>query len=93
MALILEFMFCVVVFLSTGYDRGLVWILGHSYIYWGATRGDVWPNGKQLCIPRQKAQIRWIGIPAMQWNRVLGEVYGFSRLDRAPDVLLLHVGG
>lgn len=81
-------------FLSlTGQTVGLVWILGHSYVFWGAKRADVRPNGRQLRIPRQEALIRWIGVPGMQWNRVLGEVYRFSRLDRPPDVLLWHVGG
>ncbi|PIO30058.1 hypothetical protein AB205_0079610 [Aquarana catesbeiana] len=76
-----------------GREVGLVWILGHSYVFWGAKRADVRPNGRQLRIPRQEVLIRWIGVPGMQWNRVLGEVHRFSCLDRAPDVLLLHVGG
>ncbi|PIO13242.1 hypothetical protein AB205_0184180 [Aquarana catesbeiana] len=76
-----------------GREVGLVWILGYYYVFWGAKRADVRQNGRQLMIPRQEVLFRWIGVPGMQWNRVLGEVHRFSRLDRSPDVLLLHVGG
>ncbi|XP_073466908.1 uncharacterized protein [Aquarana catesbeiana] len=71
----------------------LVWILGHSFVFWGAKRADVRPNGRQLGIPRQEARVRWIGLSGMMWNRVRSEVHKFARWDRAPDVLVLHVGG
>lgn len=74
-------------------EVGLVWILGHSYVYWGARRADVRPNGRQLGIPRQEAQVRWIGVPGMLWNRLRSEVHRFSCLDREPEVLVLYVGG
>lgn len=44
-------------------ELGLVWILGYSYVFWGAKRADVRPNGRQLRIPRQEALVRWIGVP------------------------------
>ncbi|XP_044125204.1 EZH inhibitory protein-like [Bufo gargarizans] len=31
--------------LSPGFPVALVWILGHSYVFWGAIRADVRPNG------------------------------------------------
>ncbi|XP_040183677.1 uncharacterized protein LOC120916805 [Rana temporaria] len=71
----------------------LVWIFGHSYVSWGARRAEVRPTGRQLGIPTQDAKVRWIGFPGMMWGRVLPEVLKFTRLDRAPDILLLHVGG
>lgn len=37
--------------------------------------------------------MRWIGILGMLWSRVLPEVHRYARLDRPPDVLLLHAGG
>lgn len=71
----------------------LVWIFGHSFVYWGARRADVRPNGRQLGISRHEASVRWIGIPGMLWSRVVPEVHRVSRWDRVPDVLVLHVGG
>ncbi|XP_077318300.1 uncharacterized protein LOC143940612 isoform X2 [Lithobates pipiens] len=71
----------------------LVWILGHSHVLFGAEQAAVKPEGKQLGFPREQVRVRWIGIPGMLWSRVLREVQHYSRLDRPPDVLLLHVGG
>lgn len=71
----------------------LVWILGHSYVFWGAKRAEVRQDGRQLGFSREQVRIRWIGVRGMLWSRVLPEVHHYARLDRPPDVLLLHVGG
>lgn len=71
----------------------LVWIFGHSFVYWGAERADVRPAGRQLGLPLADARIRWIGIRGMRWPRLLSEFQFFAGLDRAPDVLVIHAGG
>ncbi|PIO39553.1 hypothetical protein AB205_0008570 [Aquarana catesbeiana] len=71
----------------------LVWILGHSYVFLGAEQAALKPEGQQLGFPRGQVRIKWIGVPGMLWSRVLREVEHYCRLDRPPDVLLLHVGG
>ncbi|XP_040294350.1 uncharacterized protein LOC121005644 [Bufo bufo] len=71
----------------------LVWILGHSYVFWGAIRADVRPSGRQLGVSPELATVRWLGVRGMLWGGVLREVHHFVRLDRPPDVLVLHVGG
>ncbi|XP_040184663.1 uncharacterized protein LOC120917438 [Rana temporaria] len=71
----------------------LVWILGHNYVVLGAAHAGLNPDGLQLGFPREQVRIKWIGVPGMLWSRVLPEVNHYSRLDRPPDVLLLHVGG
>ncbi|XP_068116462.1 uncharacterized protein [Hyperolius riggenbachi] len=71
----------------------LVWILGHSYVAWGARRAGARPEGRQLGIPRAQARVRWIGFPGMVWARVVPEVHRFARLDRPPDILVIHAGG
>ncbi|XP_044128319.1 uncharacterized protein LOC122936402 isoform X4 [Bufo gargarizans] len=76
-----------------GFPVALVWILGHSYVFWGAIRADVRPNGRQLGLSSAVATVRWLGVRGMLWGGVLREVQRFSRLDRPPDVLVLHVGG
>lgn len=59
----------------------------------GAWRGDVRPDGRQLGIARREADIRWMGRPGMLWGRVMVEVERFVRLNRPPDVLVIHAGG
>ncbi|KAM3936161.1 uncharacterized protein RB166_003283 [Leptodactylus fuscus] len=71
----------------------LVWVMGHSFVFWGAERAAVRPDGRQLGFAWEVATIRWLGLRGMLWGWVLGEFHRFARLDRPPDVLLLHVGG
>ncbi|XP_044139010.1 uncharacterized protein LOC122929479 isoform X2 [Bufo gargarizans] len=71
----------------------LVWILGHSYVFWGAIRADVRPSGRQLGVSPELATVRWLGVRGMLWGGVLREVHRFVRLDRPPDVLALHDWG
>ena len=81
------------VYSLTGAGQGLVWIMGHSFVHWGAKRADMRPDGRQLGAPRQEAMVQWLGFPGMLWSRVVPEVHKFARLDRPPDVLLIHAGG
>lgn len=71
----------------------LIWILGHAYVAWGAKRADVRPNGRQLGFPKDVALVRWIRAPGMSWSRVMAQVHQFARLDRVPDILLVHARG
>ncbi|XP_066445003.1 myristoylated alanine-rich C-kinase substrate-like [Eleutherodactylus coqui] len=71
----------------------LVWIMGHSFVYWGGERAKIRPNGRQLRLSRETAVIRWIGVRGMAWFRVLQDVQRLVSLDRPPNILVLHVGG
>ncbi|XP_056392599.1 uncharacterized protein LOC130285272 [Hyla sarda] len=71
----------------------LIWILGHSYVVRGAARAAVRPDGRQLGFSREKAQVRWLGQGGLLWGGVLPFLQKYVELDRAPDVLVLHVGG
>lgn len=82
---------CFVVFLDSA--PRLVWILGHSYVVRGAIRAAVRPNGQQLGFSREEARVHWLGKRGMIWSGLLSEFHRFVRLDRAPDVFVLHLGG
>lgn len=70
-----------------------MWILGPSYVYWGARRADVRKDGRLLGLSGEEGIVRWIGFPGMLWSWVVPEKQRFARLDRPPDVVLLHAGG
>ncbi|CAN2387350.1 hypothetical protein PRIEUP_LOCUS8384, partial [Pristimantis euphronides] len=72
---------------------GLVWIVGHSYVYWGAQLADRRREGRQLGIGREITRVRWIGVRGMRWGRILGEVQRFVSLDGTPDIIVVHAGG
>ncbi|KAM4020116.1 uncharacterized protein ACNLHF_000667 isoform 3-T3 [Anomaloglossus baeobatrachus] len=71
----------------------LVWIMGHSFVFWGALRAAVRPNGKQLGLPSSLARVTWIGKRGMQWHQLLKEIQYHVEFYRPPDVLLIHLGG
>ncbi|KAM3920332.1 uncharacterized protein RB166_014730 [Leptodactylus fuscus] len=71
----------------------LIWILGHSYVFWGALRAEVRPDGRQLGLRREEAVVQWLGVRGMPWSRVLPEFHFYCRVDSPPHVLVLHVGG
>lgn len=71
----------------------LMWILGNSYVHWGAQRALIRPDSRQMGFSRADATVRWIGIPGMLWSRVLPEIQQYAHLDRPPDVLLLQIRG
>lgn len=90
MGIAILFCCCIV---SDGGSTRLVWILGYSYVCWGARRGDARPDGRQLGISRREAYLRWLGVPGMKWERVMREVVRYATLSRPPDILVLHAGG
>lgn len=71
----------------------LIWILGHSYVCWGAKSADVRQEGRQLFFLRQEAKVRWIGVPGMLWLWVIPEIYQYAMLNSPRDMLLLHAQG
>ncbi|CAN2390265.1 hypothetical protein PRIEUP_LOCUS301, partial [Pristimantis euphronides] len=70
-----------------------VWIVGHSYVYWGAQLADRRREGSQLGIGKEIARVRWIGVRGMRWGRILGKIQKFVSLDGKPDIIVLHAGG
>lgn len=42
---------------------------------------------------RGEAGVHWLGVPGMRWSKEMPEVHYFARLDRPPNILVLHVGG
>lgn len=84
--------FCLFCFIS-GPGPYLIWIMGHSFAFWGERRAGIRPAGRQLGFSPQEAQVRWLGTRGMRWTQLLTQIHFYANLDRAPDVLLLHVGG
>lgn len=39
----------------------LTWIMGHSYVFWGAMRAVVQPDGCELGFNREEVLIQWLG--------------------------------
>lgn len=86
------YVLCIAFSYLSGQPPFLIWILGHSFVLWGALHADVRPDGLQFGFARDEVIIRsfseaWHGLEFS-----LSELDPFAHLDRAPDVLVLHVG-
>ncbi|CAJ0966975.1 unnamed protein product [Ranitomeya imitator] len=75
------------------HDRRLVWIMGHSFVFWAAERAAVRPDGRQLGFSRDVATLRWIGKRGMTWSQFLPDFHRFVRWDQVPQILVIHLGG
>ncbi|XP_073496185.1 uncharacterized protein [Phyllobates terribilis] len=71
----------------------LVWILENSFVASALEKISLVPDGRQLGFPPAKAIIRWLGFNSLTWDCVTPTVERFSRLDRSPDILVIHAGG
>lgn len=71
----------------------LLWIFGHSYVYWGRKRASAHPACRQLGFSPSDVQVRWLGVRGLRWPRFLSEFQFFVGLDRALDIVAIHAGG
>ncbi|XP_072010733.1 uncharacterized protein [Engystomops pustulosus] len=71
----------------------MAWIFGHSYVYWGAQRASMRPEGRQLGFNRDLLRVRWLGYRGMKWGQVLEEFQRCVVLDKVPEVAMFHIGG
>lgn len=78
----------VVIFLS---GRPVVWIVGHSYIFWAGERSDYRPGGRSLGF--HGMEVVWRGVRGLRWPEVLPHVVFLSRGVQCPVILVLHAGG
>ncbi|XP_075691310.1 uncharacterized protein LOC142659255 [Rhinoderma darwinii] len=71
----------------------LVWILGNSFVTSALERVSLLPDGSQLGFPRSKVVIRWLGMKSLRWVCLKPTVVRYLRVDRPPDILIVHAGG
>ncbi|KAG8442193.1 hypothetical protein GDO86_004498 [Hymenochirus boettgeri] len=77
--------------LNHGNKQVVVWLIGHSYLFWAARRAEIRPGGRNLGFTA--AALEWKGIRGMSWWQVLPEAVEISRRDRGPLVLVIHAAG
>lgn len=69
----------------------VVWLLGHSYIYWAAQRAEYRPGGRNLGF--HNVDVSWRGIRGLRWSQVLSAAVSISQSVRGPVILVIHAGG
>ncbi|XP_072000656.1 uncharacterized protein [Engystomops pustulosus] len=77
----------------TGVKKGVIWIFGHSFIYWAEKRAQLRLGGRSLGLPEELVSVRWLGYRGLQWGAVRSRLRsGFERWGQ-PNVLIIHAGG
>ncbi|KAM4048700.1 uncharacterized protein ACNLHF_008077 [Anomaloglossus baeobatrachus] len=71
--------------------KPVIWLLGHSYIFWAGQRAENRPGGRALGF--RGFEVNWRGIRGLIWPQVLPEVVGIARSALSPVVLVIHAGG
>lgn len=69
----------------------MVWIVGHSYIFWAGEHSAYRPGGRSLGF--HGMEVIWRGIRGLRWPEVLPHVVFLSRSVQSPVILVVHVGG
>ncbi|XP_053560520.1 uncharacterized protein LOC128651511 isoform X2 [Bombina bombina] len=71
----------------------IVWVMGHSFIYWANAEASKKMGGLQLGCPVGQWEVKWFGIRRMCWELLFPVFVEYSKVFHHPDVLVLHLGG
>ncbi|XP_042357606.1 serine/arginine repetitive matrix protein 2-like [Plectropomus leopardus] len=71
----------------------IVWICGHSLVYWAESRAKSPEVGMQLGMDPSKVTIWWKGTQGMTWSQLLPQLHQLKVTWPNPDVLIMHLGG
>ncbi|KAM3912126.1 uncharacterized protein RB166_014636 [Leptodactylus fuscus] len=69
----------------------VVWLIGHSFLYWAEKRAEVRPGGRHFGL--EGVDVRWRGSRGLRWRQVLPDIVAASRLTPGPAVVIVHAGG
>ncbi|XP_029449774.1 uncharacterized protein LOC115087134 [Rhinatrema bivittatum] len=70
----------------------VIWIMGHSYIYWAHIRTKRKTSSEQMGIPHSKASLFWLGKRGMRWVQLMPCILQYARQLPQPDIIC-HLGG
>ncbi|XP_034960449.1 uncharacterized protein LOC118079870 [Zootoca vivipara] len=69
-----------------------IWICGNSVIFASKKRASSQPDGLQLGISVSKANLYWIGIQKMKWEKLMPLLHEIYYLRSSPSLIIIHVG-
>ncbi|XP_075423315.1 uncharacterized protein LOC142464074 isoform X2 [Ascaphus truei] len=80
---------------GTGASKNFVviWIVGDSMVHWAGKRANSRPYGKNLGLSMEQVEVTWWGMRGMRWGRLFPLLISRARGRRAPDIIIIHVGG
>ncbi|XP_068091150.1 uncharacterized protein [Hyperolius riggenbachi] len=73
--------------------KQVVWIIGHSFIFWARRRAKERPYTDNLDLDCDSFQIYWKGCRGMRWEALLPKLVCLVDEWPVPDILIIHLGG
>ncbi|XP_068106722.1 uncharacterized protein [Hyperolius riggenbachi] len=73
--------------------KQVVWIIGHSFIFWARRRAKERPYTDNLDLDTDSFQIYWKGCRGMRWEALLPKLVCLVDEWPVPDILIIHLGG
>ncbi|XP_075181350.1 uncharacterized protein LOC142254233 [Anomaloglossus baeobatrachus] len=71
----------------------VIWIVGHSYIFWAKRRASGRSYGENLAINIEHFNILWYSVRGMRWDGLMKEMSCLKTLWPSPNLIILHLGG
>ncbi|XP_075695057.1 uncharacterized protein LOC142661531 [Rhinoderma darwinii] len=73
--------------------RLVVWILGHSFIFWAQKRASRRSYTENLSMDPLVFSVFWHGVRGLQWKNVFSLVKSLSSYWPDPNLIIIHAGG
>ncbi|XP_068118230.1 uncharacterized protein [Hyperolius riggenbachi] len=73
--------------------KRVVWIVGHSFIFWARMRAKERPYSEQLDLNVDDYHIYWKGGRGMRWASFAPKILSLLDSWPVPDILIVHLGG
>ncbi|KAM4020120.1 uncharacterized protein ACNLHF_000668 isoform 1-T1 [Anomaloglossus baeobatrachus] len=71
----------------------IVWIVGHSYVYWAQKRAAIRSYTENLTFSIEHVNIYWFGSSGMKWAQLVDELKRKVCSAPLPDLIIIHLGG
>ena len=69
----------------------MVWIVGHSYVFWAAKHAESRPYSTNLGLD-SSFSLLWSGVRGLRWRNVKEHLVYLSAMWPSPQILVLHAG-
>lgn len=70
----------------------IIWIVGHSYVYWAERLAASRSYSSNLGLDFNKFKILWSGVRGLRWRNLRDHLLYLSSIWPAPVVLVIHLG-
>lgn len=71
----------------------IIWIVGHSYIFWAGKQAATRSYSSNIGLDINKFQVFWSGIRGLRWRSLKEHLLFLSSIWPTPHIIIIHAGG